>query len=108
MGDDALVVRQHDELRKFNYHGDAQYLAGRVTDTRRDGARCLVDLEVEMHNQRGDRTTRGEFTLALPSREHGPALFPAPPDDVAADAVRMMARHGELARPGAEPRQIQE
>jgi acyl dehydratase len=98
MGDAAFVVRQHDEIRKFNYHGDIQYLTGRVVGKKQDGDMHLVDLAVDVHNQRGDRTATAEATISLPSRKHGSAILPQVPRELARDAVTMFERHAELLR----------
>lgn len=102
-GDDAWIVRQHDEIRKFNYHGDAQILTGEVTakrtETAADGAaHCLVDIEFKATNQRYEITAQGNAVIALPSREHGPVLLPQPSAELARKAITMMTRHGELLR----------
>jgi acyl dehydratase len=98
MGDGAFVIRQHDELRKFNYQGDIQYLAGRVDGKREEDGMTMVDVAVEVHNQRGDTTAQADATISLPSREHGAAMLPETPRDLQRDAVRMFERHGELVR----------
>ncbi|MGZ5397321.1 MAG: FAS1-like dehydratase domain-containing protein, partial [Mycobacterium sp.] len=97
MGDDAVVVRQHDEIRKFNYHGDIQYLTGRVDGKRVEDGMTLADVSVEVRNQRGDTTAQADATISLPSREHGAALLPEPPAELRRDAIKMFERHGELA-----------
>ena len=97
MGDGGFVVRQHDEIRKFNYEGDIQYLTGSVIGKRHEDDMMLVDVAVEVTNQRGEETAKAEATLSLPSRELGAALLPDPPSDLKRDALRMFARHGELA-----------
>lgn len=106
MGDDAIVLRQHDELRAFNYHGDVQFVEGHVVAKRVEQERHLVDLEVTMTNQRGAEALRGEVTVALPTRSGGPPLYPSAPMTEQATAVRMLARHAELVRTGAEPRTV--
>ncbi|MGZ5365532.1 MAG: FAS1-like dehydratase domain-containing protein [Mycobacterium sp.] len=97
MGDAAIVVRQHDEIRKFNYHGDIQYLTGRVGGKRVEDGMTLADVSVEVRNQRGDTTAQADATISLPSREHGAALLPEPPAELRRDAIKMFERHGELA-----------
>jgi acyl dehydratase len=96
MGDGAFVVRQHDEIRKFNYHGDIQYLTGKVDGKRDEDGMTLVDVAVEVRNQRGDATAQADATISLPSREHGPALLPEAPRELQRDALKMFQRHGEL------------
>jgi hypothetical protein len=95
-GDDAVVVRQSDSMRKFNYHGDAQFLAGQVTGKRVEEGRALVDLSMTMTNQRGVQTSFADVTVCLPSREHGQAMFPAAPEDLQRRAGAMYQRHNEL------------
>jgi acyl dehydratase len=99
MGDGAFVVRQHDEIRKFNYQGDIQYLTGKVDGKRQEDDMMLVDVAVEVHNQRGETTAQADATISLPSREHGAAMLPDVPRDLQRDALRMFERHGELLEP---------
>jgi acyl dehydratase len=98
VGDDGWLFRQHDEMRKFNYIGDAHVITGEVTDKRVEGNRCYVDIDFRATNQRGVVTAPANATVLLPSREHGPVVLPEPSDDLKARAVKMMARHRELAR----------
>ena len=95
-GDDAFVVHQQDSMRKFNYHGDTQFLSGSVVGKREENGLRLVDLKMTMTNQRGVETSFGEATVALPSRESGPTLLPTVPDDIARTTARMWQRHLEL------------
>ncbi|MGE0385552.1 MAG: MaoC family dehydratase N-terminal domain-containing protein [Gammaproteobacteria bacterium] len=97
VGDDGWVWRQYDEMRKFNYVGDTQFLSGSVTGKRVEDGRYYVDLQLEMKNQRDEVTTRGEATVLLPSRDGGPVILPPPPFDVARTAARMFVRHNQLA-----------
>jgi hypothetical protein len=100
-GDDAWIVRQHDEMRKFNYHGDAQILSGEVISKSAVGDLSVVDIEFRATNQRDEITAKGTATVALPSRGTGPVLLPDPPSELRRTAIEMMARHGELLRDGA-------
>ena len=100
IGDDGFVHRQYDEMRKFNYMGDVQFLTGKVVGKRHEDNRYWVDLELLMTNQRGDVTTRGEATVLLPSRIGGPVLLPEPPAALASQSVSFMRRHGELSLAG--------
>jgi len=93
MGDDAFVLRQRDEIRKFNYHGDLQTFTGRVDRTYREGPSALADVSIVATNQRGVETALAEATIALPSRETGPVLLPIPPEDLQAKAVEFLAEH---------------
>lgn len=98
MGDEGWLVKQHDEMRKFNFIGDAHILTGEVVGKRVEEGRCLVDVEFRGTNQRGEVTCPATATVALPSREHGPVLLPEPDDDLKRKAVKFMARHRELSR----------
>lgn len=99
-GDDGWIVSQHDEIRRFNYHGDVHFLSGEVTGKHERDGRCLVDVAFKAANQRGEDTIKGTATIALPSREHGPALLPEVPAGLQRRAIEMTARHGELLREG--------
>lgn len=98
VGDDGWVFRQHDEMRKFNYIGDAHIITGEVTSKRVEDGRCFVDIEMRATNQRGDVTAPADATVVLPSREHGPVVLPEPSDELKAKAIRMMIRHRELEK----------
>jgi acyl dehydratase len=97
VGDDGWVFRQYDEMRKFNYIGDTQFLRGEVVGKRAEDGQFYVDLALEMTNQRGEKTTRGEATVLLPSREHGPVVLPQPSDELQRKAIQMFARHNQIA-----------
>jgi hypothetical protein len=98
MGDDGWLMRQHSEIRKFNYIGDSHVLTGEVVAKRIEDGRHLVDIEMRGTNQRGDVTCPGSATIALPSRETGREVpLPTPPADLSAVAQSLTARHNELA-----------
>jgi acyl dehydratase len=96
-GDDGVVLKQHDEVRKFNYTGDTQLITGEITDKREENGRYLVDVTLRCTNQREEETVRATATIALPSRKAGIVLYPEVPADLAAKAAQMMARHWELS-----------
>jgi len=96
MGDDGWLVRQHDEMRKFNYIGDTQVITGEVVGKRVENGNGLVDLEFRATNQRGEVTAPATATVALPGRELGPVLLPKAAPDLERRAVRIMTRHREL------------
>jgi len=102
MGDDGWLVRQHDEMRKFNYIGDAHVITGEVVNKRIDGPNTIVDIEFRATNQRGDITAPASATVALPSRTSGPVLLPAPDENLARKSVSMMCRHYELSAGAAK------
>jgi acyl dehydratase len=94
-GDDGWVVRQNDQIRKFNYIGDTQIITGEVVGKREEHGRFLVDIRVVATNQRGDETVKAEATIALPSRT-SPVLLPEVPVDLQARVTQIWKRHGEL------------
>jgi hypothetical protein len=98
MGDDAWLVHQSSEIRKFNYIGDSHVITGEVVDKRIEDGRCLVDIEMRGTNQRELVTCPGRATVALPSREHGAVVLPEPPADLRRRAAHRMERHGQLDR----------
>lgn len=96
-GDSGIIVKMHDEIRKFNYMGDTQTVTGEVTGKRVENGQNLVDVKVQFINQRGDETVRATATIALPTGS-GLAMYPQVPEDLAQEAAKMMARHWELAK----------
>jgi acyl dehydratase len=97
IGDDGWVYRQYDEMRKFNYIGDTQFLRGVVTGKRIEDERFYIDVMLEMTNQRDEKTTVCEATVMAPSRDYGPVLLPKPSSDLERRAAVMFARHNALA-----------
>lgn len=98
-GDDAFVERLEDSIRKFNYMGDTQFLAGTVTGKRVQAGRYLVDLDLEMVNQRDIKTAWAKAVVSLPSRDAGLPPLPPVPLDLERKATQMFTRHNELSRP---------
>jgi acyl dehydratase len=94
-GDNGWVYKQYDEIRKFNYMGDTQFISGEVIGKRVEDGLNLVDLKLKMTNQRGEDTVLCDAVVALPSRD-GALVLPAVPYELQARAARMMARHWEL------------
>jgi len=95
-GDDSWIARQYDEVRKFNYIGDTQFITGKVVAKRLDGRRALVDVDITMSNQRDTVTAIATATIQLPSRDHGAIELPQVPADLHQQADTMFARHQEL------------
>lgn len=95
-GDDGWVFRQYDEIRKFNYQGDTQFITGEVVGKREHLGMKLVDVKARLTNQRGEDTVFCEASIALPSRETGIVALPEAPQDVRQAAAQMLARHWEL------------
>jgi len=97
-GDDAIVERMEDSIRKFNYMGDTQFLSGEVSAKWiDDDGRHLVELKLTMTNQRDVETAFASATVALPSRQAGLPCYPSVPSDLQRTATAMFARHNELS-----------
>jgi hypothetical protein len=86
-----------DSIRKFNYHGDTQFLAGEVVAKREEDGRYLVDLKQSMVSQRDIETAYATATVSLPSRTAGLPPMPPTPIDLQRQAATMFARHNELS-----------
>lgn len=97
MGDDGFVVRQHDEIRKFNYMGDLQVLSGVVTGKRQEDGMHLVDLDIKATNQRGEDTAFAEVTVSLPSSESGLSRLPDVPVELQERALQFLRANNLLA-----------
>jgi len=101
-GDDAFIEKLNDSIRKFNYHGDTQFLTGEVTAKREENGRYLVDVKLTMTNQRDLETAYATATVSLPSRTAGLPPLPDTPVDLQRKTAAMFARHNELSSaPGA-------
>lgn len=97
IGDDGWLLRQHDEMRKFNFIGDTQFITGEVVGKKIENGNATVDLAFRATNQRGEVTAPATATVALPSRELGPVVLPEPDPELRRKASAFMARHNELA-----------
>lgn len=96
-GDNGWVYSQYDEIRKFNYMNDTQFITAEVVGTRQADGLNLIDLKVTMTNQRGEETVRCDAAIALPSKNGVPVVLPEPEPELKAKALQMMARHWELS-----------
>ncbi len=95
-GDDSFIERLEDSIRKFNYHGDTQFINGEVVGKREQDGRFLVDLKMSMVNQRGLETAYASATVSLPSKTAGMAAIQNVPVEIEREAAKMFARHNEL------------
>ena len=96
-GDEGIITHVHDEIRKFNYMGDTQFITGEVVGKREENGQALIDVSVQFVNQREEVTVKSTATIALP-RKGIMAMYPEVPAELAEEAARMMARHWELSR----------
>lgn len=69
MGDAGVLKRIRTQMRKFNIMGDTTFCKGKVTRKYVKDQTPLVDIEIAAENQRGEVTTPGLATVALPSRD---------------------------------------
>ena len=69
MGDAGVIKRVRTEMRRFNIVGDTTFCKGKVVRKYIKDNTALVDIEIAAENQRGEVTTPGIATVALPSRD---------------------------------------
>lgn len=69
MGDAGVLKRVRTEMRRFNIMGDTTFCKGKVIRKYVKDNVGLVDIEIAAVNQRGEVTTPGLATVALPSRD---------------------------------------
>ncbi len=87
-----------DSIRKFNYMGDVQFLAGEIIAKRVEpSGQHVVDIQLRMVNQRDTETAFGTATVALSTRDAGVPIYPPVPADIRQQAAQMFARHNELS-----------
>lgn len=78
MGDDGFLWRYSVRFVRFVVHGDTNWFRGRITKKYIDDGKCCVDMDLWADNQRNDRTVVGNATVILPSKVHGPVVYPSP------------------------------
>jgi hypothetical protein len=59
-------------------HGDTTWIKGKVIKKYCDNRKYCVDIDIQNVLQTGDVTIIGSATVILPSREHGPVVYPEP------------------------------
>jgi hypothetical protein len=67
-GPDARLRSMNANYRRPALHNDEVRCVGLVTDTREEGDRTLVRLDVYLENNRGDRPVQGTAEVDLPTR----------------------------------------
>jgi acyl dehydratase len=75
IGDAGFVKRVRTEMRRFNTIGDTTWCKGKVSRKYVQDGHPLADLEIWGENQRGEITTPGLATVALPSRDTSTTVF---------------------------------
>ena len=89
MGDDGFQWKMHGDLRVFNQIDDLTIFEGEVTNTYIDGGKCCVDIVAKAENQRGEISMAPHTsTIILPSREHGPTVYPDPSPELVEEVKR--------------------
>ena len=69
IGDEGAILTLNAQLRGINFKNDVLTCTGQVTDKRVDDeGRHVVDLEMLITNQNGEKVTPGTATVELPSR----------------------------------------
>ncbi len=92
MGDDAWLWKLSNQVRAFNFLGDTHVCSGEVVGKyRSEDGNCVMDLNIEAKNQRGEITAPGTASIILPSRTQGPARLPRPPADLSLRGAQMMS-----------------
>ena len=67
-GDEAYVTKLGCQFRAINQKNDVLTVKGTVTAKREEDGMYLVDIEMNVENQEGQKTAPGEATIALPSK----------------------------------------
>ena len=78
IGDDGFLWKSRAEVRGFNQEGDVTWCKAKVTKKYVSNSRYCVDIDCWCENQRHEVTMPGSGTVILPSREHGPVIYPEP------------------------------
>ena len=68
MGDDGFLRSSNTRIRRHNPEGDSLLITGRVTATRIEDGKGLVDIEHAAHNQDGELSIEGTAVIELPRR----------------------------------------
>ena len=78
IGDDGFLWKYSSQFRGFVSYGDICWYRGKIVRKYVEEERYCVDIEHWVDNQRGARVTKGKATVILPSKIHGPVIYPAP------------------------------
>ena len=78
IGDDGFLWKSRAELRGFNQEGDVTWCKAKVVKKYVNNGRYCIDIDCWCENQRQEVTMPGTGTVILPSREHGPVIYPEP------------------------------
>jgi len=88
MGDDGFLWKFITQIRGFTMFGDTTWVKGKVIKKYCDNGKYCVDINVQNVLQTGVAAIIGSATVILPSREHGPVVYPTPINRVPLAPVR--------------------
>ena len=70
IGEEGVILTLNAQLRGINFKNDVLTCTGRVSDKRiDDDGQHIVDLELLITNQKGEKVTPGTATVMLPRRD---------------------------------------
>ena len=69
MGEEGVLKKLSVQYRGMDVPGDTLSCKGKVTGKRQADGQHLVELEIWLENGKGQTTTPGKATVALPSRQ---------------------------------------
>ena len=100
MGDDGFLAKMNGDLRVFNQVGDVTIFEGKVVKKYVENGKCCVDIEAWAKNQKDEWSMPpGLSTVNLPSRRHGPVVYPDPPASLVED-IKIARPLEEMIREG--------
>jgi len=89
MGDDGFLWKMSGDLRTFNLAGDITTFEGKVVKKYKERDHYCVDIEAWAKNQRDEWSiTQNISTVILPSKEHGPVVYPDAPPEIEKEVKR--------------------
>ena len=78
MGDNGFLWKFSAQIRRFVMEGDTTWVKGKVIKKYVDDGKYCVDIDIQNVIQTGAVTVTGDATVILPSRTHGPVVYPQP------------------------------
>jgi acyl dehydratase len=78
MGDDGFLWKFSAQIRRFVMIGDTTWVKGKIIKKYCDDGKYCVDIDIQNVIQTGAITVTGGATVIIPSREHGPVVYPRP------------------------------
>lgn len=89
MGDEGFLWKMSGDERVFNMMGDITTFEGRVTKKYIEKGKYCVDIEAWAKNQRDEYSMPPHTsTVILPSKEHGPIIYPSPTPELVEEAKK--------------------